>query len=84
MSIGKITKAQASHCRVLIENFEIARVALQEASQEILEDWHGQFVNKSEKWQESEAGQEVQSSIEALDEFVNKLFDAEISENPFE
>lgn len=40
---------------------------------EIVSDRQTHFEEKSEKWQESDAGQDYQSETEELDDFVNQL-----------
>jgi uncharacterized protein YukE len=84
MPIGKLTKEKAKQWEQAVAEFEAARSHLQALAEEIRDDWQGQFDDKSEKWQEGDNGQEAQAIIEALDEIVSQLEDAEITEDPLD
>lgn len=59
------------------ENFNEALLELREAVTEIAEDWQSEFDDKSEKWQESDRGEEVQSFISSWTEYADGL-DADV------
>ena len=62
----KLTKKQAANLDKLSEAFERAKMALSEALDEIASDWESEIADKSDKWQESEAGQAAQERVDLV------------------
>lgn len=69
----KLTKAQKTELDNLAADFESARMALSEKLDEIASDWESEWSEKSERWQEGEAGQAAQEKIDQLRAYIDEL-----------
>jgi hypothetical protein len=69
----KLTKAQAKELDALAAAFEAAKIALYEKLDEIANDWESDFSDKSEKWQEGDAGSAVQERIDLIRSWADEL-----------
>jgi hypothetical protein len=66
MAAFKLTKAEATALKKLVEDYETAADALRNRLDEIASDWESEHGEKSERWQEGEAGQAAQEKIELV------------------
>ena len=69
----KISKAHASQLDELVSAYEHARAALAEWLDELASEWEEEFNEKSEKWQEGEAGQAAQEHIDTVRSWFDEL-----------
>lgn len=69
----KLTKTQAKTLDSLIGAYGTAREALAEALDAIATDWEETIGDKSEKWQESEAGKEAQERADTIRAWFDEL-----------
>jgi hypothetical protein len=72
----KLNKQELTDLQALIDAYKNARSSLADRLDEIAADWESDFADKSEKWQEGEAGQIVLERIEMVrgwhDEFQSE------------
>lgn len=79
----KMTKAQQDTFSNLINNFNSARQDIENFLTELKDDWEDDLQNKSESYQESQAGQDAQERIDTLDGWMDEVandFEPDISE----
>lgn len=62
----KLTKSQQNELTVLVEAYETARGELATFLDEIASNWEQELEERSEKWMESERGQEAQERTEKI------------------
>lgn len=62
----KLTKAEAKELEQLSMDYEAARCALADRLDEIASEWETEWSEKSERWQEGEAGQLAQEKCEMV------------------
>jgi DNA anti-recombination protein RmuC len=74
----KLTKAERSQLETLIAALDKARDELASHMREIADEWQSTFDEKSERWQEGDAGQAAQQRIETLTEMADDLTDSEL------
>lgn len=69
----KLSKKEAADLNRLVTNYETAKTALKDALQNVLDKWVEEFDEKSEKWQESEVGQQAQERIDTLGSWNDEM-----------
>ena len=69
----KLTKKQAEELQQFAELFEQARAALAERLDKIASEWEAEFYDKSERWQEGEAGQAAREKIGMARSWFDKM-----------
>lgn len=69
----KLTKAQKASLTTLSAQFQAAKDELVTGLQNIRDEWQEAFDQKSEKWQESDAGTKVSEKVSALEEMIGEL-----------
>ena len=75
-----LTKAQHRELDKLYTDMDTAVCALYDRLEEIVAEWTDEHSEKSERWQESDAGQDAQSRIDTLQGIVDERPDS--LENP--
>jgi len=69
----KLTKQQAVDLVQLSQNFETAKLALQEFLVDLIDDWEQEIADKSDRWQASDAGQAAQERVALVQEWLNEI-----------
>lgn len=60
-----------------LKKYESKIIDLREDLEILLEEMQDDYDSKSERWQESEKGEELQGQISTLENIVNAIHDAE-------
>lgn len=74
----KLSKTEQAELRKLIDRVEDATGELAQWLDTLADEWRGEFDEKSEKWQEGEAGASVQERIDTIEAWRDQLTDCEI------
>lgn len=69
----KLTKREAQQLTELDDAYQSAAFQLQDFLSELLSYWQEQFNDRSEKWQESEAGQEAAERISTVEGWLDEM-----------
>jgi hypothetical protein len=73
MALCKLSKAEKAELQPLVDAFESARSELADWLLSVQGEWESAIEEKSEKWRESEAGQEAQSRLDTLGVWLDEL-----------
>lgn len=73
MANFKLTQDQAGELDTLVGTFESAKSALAEWLEQLAADWEADWDDKSERWQESERGQEARERVDQLRSWFDEL-----------
>jgi len=68
MAFCKLTKEQKGVLESLFNEFDMARDHLHSELNEIVNEWTEEMDEKSDRYKESEAGQQAQERIEAIEQ----------------
>lgn len=82
MTAFKLTKKERADLSELASTLETARDNLQTFLADLHSDWQSTFDERSEKWQEGEAGQAASQWLEQMQEWIDKLGDMETIGDP--
>lgn len=74
----KLTKAERSELEKMIAAYDKARDELMARLREIADEWQGTFDEKSEGWQQGDAGQTAQDRITTLSEMADNIEGADV------
>lgn len=69
----KLTAKEVKELDALSQAYELAKAALREKLDEIASNWESEWSEKSERWQEGEAGQAAQEKIDMLRAGMDEL-----------
>ena len=67
------TKAEAKEFAKLESDFEVARDTLAEFVREKHSEWDDAFNEKSERWQEGEAGETARTKIDGISNYADEI-----------
>lgn len=81
--VAQYTKEQMEELTRLAEEFERVREEFLAYVVDIVSEWDADFTAKSDRWQDSEAGQHAQSTIDGLVGVQTDLEIAELSKTPW-
>lgn len=74
----KLTKKQHKELSEAIGAYENACSELSQMLTDILDEWQSEFDEKSEKWQESDAGQAAREKLELVQSWIDEMPNLEI------
>lgn len=74
----KLTKAERSELGKLITDFGKSKDALSAFLTDLHARWEGKFEDKSEGWQDGDAGQAAQERIDAVQSWLDDLGEVEV------
>ena len=69
----KLTKRERAEGQKLFDAFDTAASELSQWLADLAEDWNGQFDEKSEKWQEGEAGEAARAKIDIIEAWIDAM-----------
>lgn len=67
----KLRKQDVAQLNKLATNFDGARTALIDWLDDLANEWESEFSNKSNKWQESDTGQQTKEQIDMIRKWIN-------------
>lgn len=73
MATCKLTKAESAELQKLVDALDAAQSALTEWLSERQAEWESAIEDRSEKWRESEAGQEAQERLDTLTGWLDEI-----------
>jgi len=73
-----LKKAEINDLQALYNAFDVARSALLDRLTDIKDEWQEEFDEASERWQESDAGQEASDRINTLDAIIAEVDAADV------
>ena len=79
----KITKKEAAYLQKLADAYEFARDELSRAFDDLASEWENDHSEKSERWQESEAGQTAQGRIDLVrgwEDEIQYVFEGDVTD----
>lgn len=75
MAAFKLTKKEAAELSELADAYSTARDALAERLDEIASKWEEALEERSDKWRESERGEEITALVEKVREWSDEMPD---------
>lgn len=73
----KLNKAKQAELQALADAYQQAAEAYSQALADLVSEWEEEFDERSERWQESEAGQEVCDKLDRLQEAADNAAELE-------
>jgi hypothetical protein len=70
---AKLTKTERKELNILIADLDNARSALLDRLDEIANEWDDAISEKSDRWQESDAGSDATSRAETIRQWVDEV-----------
>lgn len=75
MATCKLSKTERKEIEALISALDEARAALSDKLSDLKAEWEEAFDERSERWQDSEAGEEAKERLDTLEGWVDEIED---------